>query len=406
MDGRTSQGSSIHEYCPITKMNFNISGIPKIIFGSGKVNELKTLITSFGRNVLLITGAKSFDTSSRLNEIYNDLVATGFCLHRVVVSGEPSPELVDQTVSSFRASGINCVIAIGGGSVIDAGKAIAGLLPFGNSVMDHIEGVGRGIPYLGPPLPFIAVPTTAGTGSEATKNAVLSNRGANGFKKSFRHDSLMPKIALIDPELTFTCPPDVSVAAGMDAFVQLVEGYTSTAANPFTDAIAESGIKAVRDGLQAAYKGIPFGRELMSYAALCSGIVLAHAGLGIVHGLASPLGAYTDAPHGLVCATILPAATKTNINALRKRDPENPVLEKYARVWHILSLDYKTDTHSACDNLIQKLNSWRYEFGFYGLAKYGLNEQMINKIAREATAKTNPVQLDIEAIKEILLSSL
>ena len=221
------------------------------------------------------------------------LKGRGLSWEDMVVEQEPSPGLVDQAVRVYRHAGIEIVLGIGGGSVLDAAKAIAGLLPHGNSVMDHLEGVGPELPYQGPSLPFIAVPTTAGTGSEATKNAVLSMHGPDGFKKSFRHDLLVARYAVVDPALLATCPPDLIAANGMDALTQLLESYVSTRANPFVDALALSGLGYVRDGLLDWYEGgekAAEGRAGMAYAALLSGITLAQVGLGSVHGLAAPLG--------------------------------------------------------------------------------------------------------------------
>jgi alcohol dehydrogenase len=199
--------------------------------------------------------------------------------------------------------------------------------------------VGPEKPYQGPALPFIAVPTTAGTGSEATKNAVLNVRGPNGFKKSFRHELLVPEYALLDPDLLASCPRPQIAANAMDALTQLLESYVSIKANPFTDALAESGLNAVREGLLAWYEGgdqAAAGRSRMAYAALLSGVCLAQTGLGSVHGLASPLGAFFPIPHGAVCGTLVGAATRVNLTALRERDPNHPSWGKYARAGEIL----------------------------------------------------------------------
>jgi len=226
------------------------------------------------------------------------------------------PYKVDEAVKNYRHTGIELIVGIGGGSVLDAAKAIAGLLPYGNSVMDHLEGVGKGIEYQGPAMPFIAVPTTAGTGSEATKNAVLSRIGADGFKKSFRHDTLVPQVAIVDPDLLASCSAEIIAANGMDAFTQLLESYVSINANPITDALAISGITAFREGFFSVWENTDTaksGRSQLAYAALLSGINLAQTGLGSVHGLASPLGAFFPMPHGVVCGTLVAEATAINI---------------------------------------------------------------------------------------------
>ena len=310
--------------------------------------------------------------------------------------------LVDQAVAENRDWGVQVVLGIGGGSVLDAAKAIAGLLPHGNSVMDHLEGVGRGIPYAGPSTPFIAVPTTAGTGTEATKNAVLSVRGLDGFKRSFRHDALVPRIAVVDPKLTYSCPPDLTAASGMDAVTQLIEPYVCTQANPFVDALCLSGLQAAKDGLFAAYEGRPDGRNAMSYAALLSGIALAQAGLGVVHGLASPLGAFSQIPHGVACGTLLASATKANIRALRERDSDSPTLTKFARLGALLGNGQPESTEAACDLLVETLSDWTERLHLPRLSAYGITEADLGKIAAGCTAKTNPVALTQEELVGIL----
>jgi alcohol dehydrogenase len=273
---------------------FGVARLPRIVFGAGRLKELPAVVAGYGAHALLVTGNKSLRASKSWSLIADGLRAAGMTFESIAVEGEPSTALVDNAVAEFRQKGVDVVVGIGGGSALDAAKAIAGLLAPGNSVLDHLEGVGRDIPYKGPATPFIAVPTTAGTGSEATKNAVLSVQGENGYKKSFRDDKLVAQVALMDPELLATCPPEVIAANGMDAFTQLLESYVSLNASPFTDALAWSGMEAVRDGFFAAYDGgdseyARHGRAAMAYGSLLSGIALAQAGLGSVHGLASPL---------------------------------------------------------------------------------------------------------------------
>ena len=234
---------------------FSISRLPRISYGSGRINEVPALAATYGRTALLVTGKHSFCATPRWQSFTQSLETKGMRWLHFTVSGEPSPTLVDQAVSQFRGEAVDVVIAIGGGSVLDAAKAIAGLLPHGNSVMDHLEGVGKNIPYHGPSTPFIAVPTTAGTGSEATKNSVLSVQGRDGFKKSFRDECLIPEYAVIDPDLLASCPRELVAADGMDAFTQLLESYVSLKANPFTDALAWSGMAAVKEGFFAAWEG-------------------------------------------------------------------------------------------------------------------------------------------------------
>ena len=228
------------------------------------------------------------------------------------------------------------------------------------SVCDFLEGIGEKV-HSGHKIPFIAVPTTAGTGSEATKNAVLSIQGKDGFKKSFRDEQLVAQYALVDPDLLATCPPELIAANGMDAFTQLFESYVALGASPFTDALAWSGMQAFRDGFWPAWEGdgsdAAEGRARLAYASLCSGITLAQAGLGSVHGLASPLGAYFPIPHGVVCGTLVAAATRVNIRALRARAPDSPALRKYAEAGLLLSGRIFASEAAAQDGLVELLDA-------------------------------------------------
>lgn len=327
----------------------------------------------------------------------------------MTISGEPAPETIDAAVSEFRSHGIQNVIAIGGGSVLDAGKAIAGLLPHPNSVMDYLEGVGKGLTYRGPALPFIAIPTTAGTGSEATKNAVLSVPGPQGFKKSFRHECLVPEYALLDPDLLETCPPPLIAADGMDAFTQLLEAYVSSKASPLIDALAWSGIEAVNQGFFAAYNGDAEGRAAMAYAALLSGICLAQVGLGSVHGLASPLGAYFPIPHGVVCGTLVAVATEINLAALKQRAPQHPALTKYAAVGRLLANRPTADSETAHDLLCQTLQTWTEHLQLPRLGQYGVTHADIPKIvanSRGTSMLTNPVVLHDDEVAQIVAARI
>jgi alcohol dehydrogenase len=296
--------------------------------------------------------------------------------------------------------------------VLDAAKAIAGLLGPGNSVMDHLEGVGPELPYHGPSTPFIAVPTTAGTGSEATRNAVLSVHGKEGFKKSFRDEQLVPEYAVVDPDLLASCPPHLIAANGMDAFTQLLESWVSSKANPLTDALAWSGMEAVRDGLLAWYEGgqgAAAGREKMAYAALLSGITLAQAGLGSVHGLAAPLGAFFPIPHGVACGTLLEAATRVNIEVMEAREPANPALEKYARAGRLLHGMADVDDAGARRFLLQVLGEWTGRMHLPRLGEFGVTEADVAHIvtnSRGSSMKTNPVVLSDPEIANILHARL
>jgi alcohol dehydrogenase class IV len=296
--------------------------------------------------------------------------------------------------------------------VLDAAKAVAGLLPHGNSVMDHLEGVGPETPYTGPSLPFIAVPTTAGTGSEATRNAVLSVHGQRGFKKSFRHDLLVARYAVIDPDLLANCPPDLIAANGMDALTQLLESYVSTRANPFTDALALDGLAYVRDGLLAWHEGGADAAEAragMAYAALLSGITLAQVGLGVVHGLAAPLGAFYPIPHGVACGATVAAATGINIRALEQRQPDSMALTKYARAGRLLGGRADVGDAGARGGLVQVIKEWTARLGIPGLSRYGVEAGGFDALVaccRGNSMKTNPLMLEDGEVREILARCL
>ena len=390
--------------------SFSVSRLPRIVFGAGVFQRLPAIVSEYGKQLLIVTGGQSLRQSARWPQLLRDLNAAGFRLQDIKVEGEPSPQFVDAAVTTYRAQGIDVVLGIGGGSALDAAKAIAGLLPSGNSVMDYLEGVGRGVSYTGPATPFIAVPTTAGTGSEATKNAVLSVQGADGFKKSFRHEALVAQVAVVDPELLATCPPEVIAANGMDAFTQLLESYVSARAHPFTDALAASGMQAVREGFFAAWRGgndmqAARGRACMAYAALLSGMTLAQAGLGSVHGLAAPIGAYYPIPHGVVCGTLVAAATETNIRALHDRDPQNAALEKYAAIGRLLADIPPRDSQAARSELVRVLYEWTARLKIPMLGKYGIDDSHVAKIvagSRGSSMKTNPIVLTDKEVAEII----
>ena len=319
--------------------------------------------------------------------------------------------MVDEAVRNLQSATIDVVVGIGGGSALDAAKAIAGLLKPGNSVMDHLEGVGPELPYVGPATPFIAVPTTAGTGSEATKNAVLSMQGFAGFKKSFRDEKLVAEYALVDPDLLASCPPAVIAANGMDAVTQLLESYVSSRAAPLTDSLAWGGMKAARDGLLALHAdvGNAAARERMAYAAMVSGITLAQVGLGSVHGLAAPLGAFFPIPHGVACGTLVAMATRINIEALRDREPDHPTLEKYAQVGRLLSKQGQLDQQAAHTALITTLEDWTHALSLPTLAHYGVKPADIPRIvanSRGSSMQTNPIRLDDSEITAILTARI
>ncbi len=392
---------------------FSIARLPRIVFGDGSRRAVAAEAGALGRRALVVTGAGSLRATPHWRELADGLAAEGVSFEVFSVAGEPSPEMVDGAVAEFRDSGVEAVVGIGGGSALDAAKAIAGLLPHGNSVLDHLEGVGAGIPYRGPAVPFIAVPTTAGTGSEATKNAVLSRHGDEGFKKSFRDEALVARVAIVDPELLASCPPDLIAANGMDAFTQLLESLVSANANPMTDALAWSGLAAFRDGFFSAWEGdgaaAAAGRAGIAYASLTSGITLAQVGLGSVHGLASPLGAFFPIPHGVVCGTLVAEATEVNIRALKERDPESPALDRYSRAGALIAETAAADHEAGLDVLVTTLRQWTERLALPGLGTYGMTAADIPRVVancRGGSMKTNPIVLNDDEVAEVLTRRL
>ncbi len=391
---------------------FSIARLPHIEFGAGVLKKLPDIIENYGNHILLVTGAYSFMNTPYWRLLIDQLEHRAITWRHAMVAEEPSPALIDDFVIDYANEHFAAVIGIGGGSVLDTAKAVAGLLQVQHSVMDYLEGVGPELPYQGPAVPFIAVPTTAGTGSEATKNAVLSVQGENGFKKSFRHDKLVAEYAVVDPDLLASCPPDVVAANGMDALTQLLESYVSLKANVLTDTLAVSGLQAVCDALIPFYHQqgeLAQYREKMAYAALLSGITLAQTGLGSVHGLASPLGAFYPIPHGAVCGTLVAAATRINLYSMRTREPDNPALIKYQHVAEILCRQHFSDPEIAFNSLVDLLARWTEELALPRLSYYGLQPAGLDKIiahCRGSSMKTNPIVLTDDEIRQILLERL
>jgi alcohol dehydrogenase class IV len=395
---------------------FTLGRVPRITFGPGSLARVPEIVAAHGRRVLLVTGGRSLAASGRRDELLAGLAATGATVvGEVAVTDEPSPAVVDAAVAAHRNAAVDAVLGVGGGSVLDAAKAVAGLLRTGASVVEHLEGLPRMRSYDGPSVPFVAVPTTAGTGSEATRNAVISERGPAGYKRSFRDERLVAADAVVDPDLLAGTDRGRIATNGMDALAQLLEAYTSLRAGPLTDALALSGLEAARDGLVAWHAdpdgpGAPDARSRMAYAALLSGICLAHAGLGAVHGLASPLGAQFPVPHGAACGATLAAVTAANIGALVERDPDSPALERYARLGRLLgSLPETAGGAEARGALVVTLSEWTARLEVSRLRVFGIGEADITAIvadSRGSSMGTNPIVLTDEEIAAVLRAAL
>ncbi|NWG31603.1 MAG: iron-containing alcohol dehydrogenase [Rhodocyclaceae bacterium] len=388
---------------------FSIGRLPRIEFGSGAVQKVPALAAGYGTRLLLVTGQRSFLESPHAPPLFEALRQRGCSWETLRVAGEPTVAFVDDAVARLRGEEFAAVIGIGGGSVLDAAKAIAGLLKPGNSVLDHLEGVGPELPYRGPATPFIAVPTTAGTGSEVTKNAVIGEPGK--FKKSFRDEQLVAQWAIVDPDLLASCAPPLIAADGMDAFTQLLESFVSRRANPLTDALARSGIMAVKDGLLPFYHdpADAAARQKMAYAALVSGICLANTGLGAVHGLAAPLGACFPIPHGLACGTLLATTTAVNIEALKQRSPDSPALPKYAEIGRRFAMQKGLNGDAARAHLLDTLRQWERALALPRLSACRVTSADFPRLVahcRGSSMKTNPVELTDAEIEYILAERL
>lgn len=380
--------------------SFSNSPTPSIIFGVGKRRELPQLIQKFGKNVLVVTGSGSFSKSEFGKELLNEIQKVSNTCHFASVPGEPTPEMIDGTVLKNSHTKFDVVVAIGGGSVLDGGKAISAMLGKRDSIVDFLEGVGTRNPD-GSKVPFIAVPTTAGTGSEATKNAVISRVGENGFKKSLRHDNYIPNIALVDPELTVSCSKETTAASGLDAFTQLLEAYVSAKSSPFIDALAFDGLQQVVKYLRPAWEDANNleARSGMSYGAMLSGIALANAGLGTVHGFASSVGGLFPIPHGVVCGTLMAECAAFTIEKLAK---SSEAYLKYANVGRLVSSRANETDEYYCHALIDYLRRLTEEMKIPTLSSFGVTKEIIPHLSAVTENKNNPVTFNTEELSYIL----
>ena len=394
---------------------FALGRLPRVAFGAGTFGRVPEIVAGHGPRVLLVTGGRSFADGGRRAALLAGLDGAGVTVAgEARVTGEPSPAAVDAIVAAHRGAAVDVVLGVGGGSVLDTAKAVAGLVRVGAPVAEFLEGLPGARPWPGPAVPLVAVPTTAGTGSEATRNAVISERGPAGFKRSFRDERLVPADAVVDPDLLDGLGQEQIAGNGMDALTQLLEAYVSVRASVITDALALTGLAAARDGLVAWHAdptgpGAPAARSRMAYAALLSGICLAHAGLGGVHGLASPLGAQFPVPHGAACGATLAAVTEANVFALRFRDPGAPALARFAVLGRLLAGRPGAEDAAATDALVDTLRDWTERLGVPGLACWGVGAADIPALvadARGSSMRTNPVVLSDEELAAVLTASM
>lgn len=383
-------------------MQFEFATSAKIIFGAGKLREFNGYKTG-GKHALVVTGKNPQRAEPLLQLLQeNSVAATTFS-----VSGEPQLQTVRDGVALAKNENCDWVIGIGGGSVIDAGKAIAAMLTNDGDVLDYVEIIGKGKSLQNRPARYLAIPTTAGTGSEVTRNAVLASP-EHRLKVSLRSASMLPEVALVDPELTYDLPPHITASTGLDALTQLIEPYVCLRANPMTDAICLEGLRraalSFRRTLENGYD--QKAREGMSIASLFSGMALANAGLGAVHGFAGPIGGMFSAPHGEICAALLADVMETNIRALRERDPNSYALKRYYSVAKILT----GNEHATPETGIEWVRKLVLDCKIPSLSYHGIRPDHIDDIAKNAqnasSMKANPILLTPSELSETLQRAL
>jgi alcohol dehydrogenase class IV len=379
---------------------FEFATAGKIVAGAGRAAELPGMVAGLGSRVLVCTGADPARHGGLL-------AGLGLPAVVVTVAAEPTVELARAGVAAAREHGADVVAAVGGGSVIDLAKAVAMLLGNGGDPLDYLEVIGSGRKITQPAVPCVAVPTTAGTGAEVTANAVLASP-AHGLKASLRSPLMIPRVALVDPELTVSCPPRVTASSGLDALTQCLEPFVSVRANPLTEGLAREGLRRAAAGLRAAYAD---GRDLgaradMAMCSLLGGIALANAKLGAVHGLAGVIGGTTDVPHGVACAALLAPVVEANVRALRSAQPGGPALDRYAEAARLLT----GKPAASIDDGLTWIRETVSLLAVPGLAAFGIGPQYADDIATKAATSSsmqgNPVALTHGDLRAIILQAL
>jgi alcohol dehydrogenase class IV len=379
-------------------MRFEFATATRVVFGDGAAATLRELACTFGTRPLVVTGASRERSASLISSLSAETFG---------VPGEPTVDLIRE--GARRAQEVDCdvVISVGGGSAIDAGKAIAVIATNGGEPLEFLEVVGKGRAIIVPPLPFIAVPTTAGTGSEVTRNAVLGAR-EYGVKASLRSPLMLPRVAVVDPELTYGLPSAVTASTGLDALTQLIEPYVSVRANPLVDAICLDGIGRVAGALRRAYHD---GRDQearrdMALASLFGGLALSNSGLGVVHGFAAALGGQWKAPHGALCAALLPHGMAANLAALRARAPRHPALGRYEAIARLLT----GRKDASAEDGVHWVHSLLIELNVPALRVWGITQadlpDVVEKAARASSMQANPFPLTGEELLDVVTAAL
>lgn len=380
-------------------MNFEFATAGRIRFGAGVRGEAVEAVRALGRRVLLVTGA----TPARAEWLAAGLKAAGLAVETLPVGGEPTVELASAGADTARAMGAEVVAGIGGGAVLDAAKTVAALASNPGDPLEFLEVIGRGRPLGGEPLPTVLIPTTAGTGSEVTRNAVLGSP-AHGVKVSLRSPRMLARVALVDPELTVDLPPGLTATTGLDALTQLLEPWVCSRANPVVDGFCREGLPRVARSLRRACED---GRDLaartdLALASLLGGLALANAGLGAVHGFAGPIGGRFPAPHGAVCAALLAPVMRANVAALRRRHPESRALARYAEAARWLT----GDNRAGIEEGLQWVRQLTRDLGIPPLSTWGIRREhwpeLVARAPQASSMKANPVSLTPLELEEIL----
>lgn len=383
-------------------MNFNFSTASQIFFGSGTISKVPELLAGFGERILLITGKNT----SRAKLLTGNLPSSQFEIFSFQVNSEPTTDMIDEGVKLARKNHCEAIVGFGGGSVIDSAKAIAALTPNAGELLDYLEVIGKGKKLEEKPLPFIAIPTTAGTGAEASKNSVIYS-AEHKVKVSLRSSLMFADVAVIDPELTLSVPPEVTATTGMDALTHLLETFVSNQANPFIDNFGREGMQRVSRSLLKAYENGSNldAREDMAYAALLGGMALANVKLGAVHGFAGPMGGMFPIPHGAVCARLLPAVMDANLKSAKAQNL-NHIISKYEEVAQLLAGESKARSEDGiqwAQQMVEKLN-------IPSLSAFGLTPSdfpaLVEKAKKASSMKGNPVVLSDESLMLILEKSI
>lgn len=377
-------------------MTFEFSTAGRILFGSGTLAQAAPAAAGFGRCALVVTGRNT----ERARPLLDALKKQNLGTELFSVRGEPTVADVIKAVERARAAECDLVIGFGGGSVIDLAKAAAALLTNPGDPFDYLEVIGKGRPLTVRPAPCIAIPTTAGTGSEVTKNSVLSSP-EHRVKVSIRHPLMIPALAIVDPECTLSSPPAVTAASGLDALAQLIEAFISLKAGPMTDGFCREGLpRAVRSLRRVFENGADLkAREEMALASLFSGLALANAGLGAVHGFSGPVGGLSGAPHGMVCAALLPHVMQANLTALKARDPASPAIERLAEFARMTG-------GSSAEDGIRWIRGLCSDLQIRPLSAFGVTQadipDLVGKTQRASSMKTNPAELTAPELEWIL----